>query len=83
MQDLRDYLSALTPEASADDIQTKIYDIGLAHYSKETMRDWFKANYELLLGSSQGPRMGGFIALYGAKETVALIDAALAQKAAA
>ena len=44
----------------------------------DPMRDWFKAIYEVLLGASQGPRFGGFIALYGVDETVALIDAALA-----
>jgi len=42
------------------------------------MRDWFKALYEVLLGASQGPRFGGFVALYGVEETVALIDKALA-----
>lgn len=33
--------------------------------------------YETLLGQSTGPRMGSFIALYGVKESVALIDDAL------
>ena len=42
------------------------------------MRGWFAALYEVLLGASQGPRFGGFIALYGVDETVALIDRALA-----
>ncbi|PZP85767.1 MAG: lysine--tRNA ligase [Azospirillum brasilense] len=82
-EELRAYLATLPEGTSADDIMTKIYDLGMKYYSKETMRDWFKANYEVLLGSSQGPRMGGFIALYGAKETVALIDHALSNKAAA
>ena len=83
--DLRAYLADLSPEASvkADDIMTKVYDFGLKYYSKETMREWFKAMYETLLGSAQGPRMGSFIALFGAKETIGLIDAALQQKAAA
>ena len=52
----------------------------MKHYSKETLREWFKANYELLLGSSQGPRMGSFIALFGAQGTIGLIDAALGRK---
>jgi lysyl-tRNA synthetase class 1 len=82
-EELRAYLVSLPEGTSADDIMTKIYDLGMKYYSKETMRDWFKANYEVLLGSSQGPRMGSFIALYGAKETVALIDQALANQAAA
>ena len=75
--ELRDYLAALDPATSADDIMTKIYDLGLKYYSKETMREWFKAMYETLLGSQQGPRMGSFIALFGAKETIQLIDVAL------
>jgi len=43
----------------------------------DPMRDWFKALYEVLLGASEGPRFGGFIALYGVENTVALIDRAL------
>ena len=42
------------------------------------LRDWFKALYETLLGSSQGPRMGSFIALYGVANTRKLIAEALA-----
>ena len=44
----------------------------------DPLRAWFTALYEVLLGASQGPRFGGFIALYGVDETVALIDSALA-----
>jgi lysyl-tRNA synthetase class 1 len=83
LSELREYLSTLAPGTPSDEIQTRIYDFGLKYYSKETMREWFKAIYELLLGSQQGPRMGSFIALFGAKETMGLIDAALAQQVAA
>jgi hypothetical protein len=34
--------------------------------------------YAVLLGESQGPRLGSFIAIYGPEETQALIDKALA-----
>ena len=44
----------------------------------DPLRDWFKALYETLLGSSQGPRMGSFIALYGVPGTRRLIAEALA-----
>ena len=37
----------------------------------------FQALYQILLGQTQGPRFGSFVALYGIKETVALIDKAL------
>ena len=47
----------------------------------EPLRDWFTALYEVLLGASQGPRFGGFIALYGIDETVRLIERALAYAA--
>ena len=32
----------------------------------------------MLLGETQGPRFGGFVAVYGIPETIALIDAGLA-----
>jgi len=83
LADLRAYLTTLADGTPADEIMTKVYDFGLKYYSKETMRDWFKAMYETLLGSQQGPRMGSFIALFGAQETIKLIDAALQQQAAA
>jgi lysyl-tRNA synthetase class 1 len=77
--ELKTILTALPATATAEEIQTHIYDIGMKHYGKETMRNWFQALYELLLGQAQGPRMGSFIALFGAKETIALIDSALAR----
>ena len=80
---LREYLSTLKGGETGEEIQTKVYEIGVAHYGKENLREWFKTNYEVLLGSEQGPRMGSFIALFGAKETIALIDSGLARKAAA
>ena len=83
MGELRDYLTTLPEGIPSEEIQTRIYEIGMKYYSKETLREWFKANYELLLGSSQGPRMGSFIALFGAAGTIGLIDAALAQEVAA
>ncbi len=83
LAELREYLTTLAEGSAADDIMTRIYDLGLKYYSKETMREWFKAMYETLLGSAQGPRMGSFIALFGAKETIGLIDAALKQEVAA
>jgi len=83
--ELRNYLATISDEESksGEAIQTKVYEIGVTHYGKEALRDWFKTNYEVLLGSEQGPRMGSFIALFGAKETIALIDSGLARKAAA
>ncbi len=56
-----------------------VRDTGKAH-GYEGLRDWFKVLYEVLLGASQGPRWGSFIALYGAAETVALIEKGLAGK---
>ena len=69
-------LAALPAGASAEDIQNIVYDIGKAG-GFESLRDWFRALYETLLGSSQGPRMGSFIALYGIENTRKLIAGAL------
>ncbi len=65
--------------AAADDLQSMVFEVGKAH-GFEPLRDWFKAIYEVCLGQSQGPRFGGFIALYGVKQTAAMIREALARK---
>ena len=75
--DLRAALEALPNEMTAADIQTQVYEIGKRDAFKD-LRAWFQALYELLLGQSEGPRMGSFIALYGVPETIALIDKVLA-----
>jgi lysyl-tRNA synthetase class 1 len=60
----------------AEAIQNEVYEVG-KRAGFANLRDWFKACYEVLLGQTQGPRMGSFIALYGRAETVALIEKAL------
>ena len=79
LRDLDAALARLGPDASADTIQNEVYEIGKTRFGKERLRDWFRALYECLLGSSQGPRMGSFIALYGVAGTRALIGEALAR----
>ena len=75
---LDEALAGISDDASAEDIQTLVYEIGKdPEYRFENLRDWFKALYETLLGSSQGPRMGSFIALYGVGNTRKLIGEAL------
>ena len=71
-------LAALPEGAGAEDIQALVYETGKATVGKEALRDWFRTLYETLLGSSQGPRMGSFIALYGIANTRRLIAEALA-----
>ncbi|OYW46536.1 MAG: lysine--tRNA ligase [Sphingomonadales bacterium 12-68-11] len=71
-------LASSGEEASAEDLQTAIYEIGKREaFGFESLRDWFKALYETLLGSHQGPRMGSFVALYGVANTRRLIAEAL------
>ena len=71
-------LETLAPDTLAENIQTIVYEIG-KNAEFASLRDWFKALYETLLGSSQGPRMGSFIALYGIANTRTLIAEALAR----
>ena len=70
--DLAETLESLPADADAEAIQSEVYEVGKRHGFTE-LRAWFKALYEILLGQTQGPRMGSFIALYGRDETVALI----------
>lgn len=80
LQALDAALAVADPATSAEDLQTIVYEIGKqSEFGFETLRDWFKALYETLLGSEQGPRMGSFIALYGIAPTRVLIAEALAR----
>jgi lysyl-tRNA synthetase class 1 len=63
-------------------LQSIVFAIGKTH-GFEPLRAWFSGLYEVLLGASQGPRFGGFIALYGIEETRALIAQGLAGELAA
>ena len=75
---LDEELAATSEDATSEEIQTIVYEIGKdPHYQFESLRDWFKALYETLLGSSAGPRMGSFVALYGVANTRKLIAEAL------
>ena len=76
---LDEELASTSDDATPAELQTLVYEIGNdPHFGFEQLRDWFKALYETLLGSSQGPRMGSFIALYGVANTRKLIAEALA-----
>lgn len=72
-------LAALPADADAETIQTEVYEVGKTG-GFENLRDWFKGLYETLLGTSQGPRMGSFIALYGIDNSRRLIAEALEQQ---
>jgi lysyl-tRNA synthetase class 1 len=76
-------LASASATATAEELQTIVYEIGKTHGFADNLRDWFKAIYEVLLGQSQGPRFGSFIALYGLEETRALIGKGLAGELAA
>lgn len=67
--------------SNGDDLQSVVFAVGKNH-GFENLRDWFKAIYEVLLGASQGPRFGSFIALYGVSETIELIEKGISGKLA-
>jgi lysyl-tRNA synthetase, class I len=88
LQDLRNALAQLPQDASAEDIQTVVYEVGrrdpfLDHVKKGkdgrpgVSLDWFNMLYQVLLGQEKGPRFGSFVAVYGVGNAVAMIDGAL------
>jgi lysyl-tRNA synthetase, class I len=77
--------------ATAEAIQEEIYNVGRAEPRYQDLKakgatperpgvsiEWFNTIYQVLLGEPRGPRFGSFVALYGVKETRALIQKALA-----
>ncbi|WP_072372621.1 lysine--tRNA ligase [Hyphomicrobium sp. NDB2Meth4] len=91
LRKLSDTLAAASPNATAEELQGLVYDVGrsVPRYQDLNAKGatperpgvsnaWFNAIYEVLLGEEKGPRFGSFIELYGINETRALIDRALA-----
>ncbi len=74
--DLADTIAGLPPGAPAEAIQDEVYAVGKRHPFPD-LKAWFACLYQVLLGQEEGPRFGGFVALYGVPETVSLIHTAL------
>jgi lysyl-tRNA synthetase class 1 len=92
LSDLRDALSNLPPEATAETIQDVVYEVGRREPFLDQKKkakdgkpgvslDWFNMLYQVLLGQEKGPRFGSFVAVYGVANTVDMIDGALARSA--
>lgn len=77
-EDLIARLDALPADiADGEAIQAEVYAVGKAH-GFEPLRNWFKALYEVLFGVESGPRFGQFAAVFGVRETAALMRKGLA-----
>ena len=76
LRDLDAELSTLATGTTSNELQNLVFEVGKRH-PFDSLRDWFQALYETLLGSSQGPRMGSFIALYGIDNSRELIRQSL------
>jgi lysyl-tRNA synthetase class 1 len=81
LADLAETLRGLDPATPGEAIQNVVFEVGKRHDFPE-LRAWFGCLYQVLLGQAEGPRFGGFVALYGIGETIALIEAALTRTAA-
>ncbi|MEO8713768.1 MAG: lysine--tRNA ligase [Acetobacteraceae bacterium] len=80
LADLAETLRGMEPGTDAERLQNAVFEVGKRHPFPD-LRAWFGCLYQVLLGQTEGPRFGGFVALYGQAETVALIEAALARPA--
>src|SRR5271156_6986708 len=90
LSDLRDALSQLPPDATAEAIQDVVYEVGRREPFLDQKKkakdgkpgvalDWFNMLYQVLLGQEKGPRFGSFVAAYGIQNTIDMIDGALAR----
>lgn len=71
LRQLHNYCST-TNETDANILQNAVYKI--AKDADCDIKQWFSCIYEVLLGQTQGPRVGSFIALYGVKNMAKLIE---------
>jgi lysyl-tRNA synthetase class 1 len=79
LSDMARYLEGISDDATPEEMQTELYEIG-KKYFPDNLKAWFATQYETLLGQPQGPRMGGFVKLYGREQTIALIKRVLAKE---
>lgn len=78
LRDLVMRIKGLPSGSDSETIQTEVFSAGKENgYDKSELRSWFKAIYEVVLGQSEGPRFGQFVAVYGSEDTIALIEQAL------
>ena len=80
LADLAETLRGMDQSSDAETIQTMVYEVGKRH-PFPSLKAWFGCLYQVLLGQQEGPRFGGFVALYGMAETVALIETQLSHLA--
>ena len=80
LEDLARSLGDLPADSNAEAIQNVVYETGKRHPFAE-LKAWFSCLYQVLLGQQEGPRFGGFVALYGIPETIALINSSLTRQA--
>jgi lysyl-tRNA synthetase class 1 len=91
LEKLEQALAGLPSGASAEEIQTLLYDVArpIPRYQNLQAKnataerpgvsnDWFNMLYQVLLGEDRGPRFGSFVALYGVDNSRKLIANALA-----
>ena len=76
LKSLQKRLIKLNNSSDAQEIQSEVYETG-KEFKYEELKDWFTALYQILLGQTQGPRMGSFIAIYGCDQTIDLINKAI------
>ena len=67
------YLKDLDAKTSSEEIQSIVFKVG-KEAGYENLREWFSCLYETALGQSSGPRMGGFIKLYGINKSIKLLE---------
>lgn len=63
-------------ETEAERLQNLVYAVGKAHQFMP-LKAWFDCLYQVLLGTAEGPRFGGFVALYGVERTIQLLESSL------
>lgn len=76
LEKLIEHLRKLPNIATSEEVQQSLYDFGREENITD-LRAFFQSMYEILLGQTQGPRFGTFIALFGLEDTVKRIEQVL------
>ena len=89
LADLAETLKPMAGSTDGEALQALVYEVGRRHFPDLSgkakspdgrpgvSQQWFSVLYQILLGQDRGPRFGSFAALFGVKETCALIEQGL------
>jgi len=77
LNDLKNEITQVRDDSNLEEVLTSVvYNVGKQHYGeeKDSLRNFFRMVYEVVMGQETGPRLPVFIMLYGMNNMIQLLE---------